>query len=55
VEQVNGYGVMFRNLCVDLSLDSEDLLVKGIHECNIHLDSGTNHGVGESVCYACAI
>ena len=54
-KQVNGYGIMFGNLCIDLSFDSEDLLVKGVHECAVHLDSGTNHGVGESVFYTGAI
>jgi len=50
-KQVNGYGIMFGNLCVDLAFDSEDLLVEGVQECDIHLDSGTNHRVGEAVTY----
>ena len=54
-KQVNGYGIMFRNLCIDLSFDSEDLRVKAVHKCSIHLDSGTDHGVGESVFDTAAI
>ena len=48
-KQVNGYGIMIRNLCIDLSFDGEDLCVKGVHECAVHLDGGTDHRVGESV------
>jgi len=33
----------------------EDLCVKGVHECAVHLNGGTDHGVGESVFYTGAI
>jgi hypothetical protein len=54
-EQMNGYGIMVRNECVDLSFDREYLFVKGVHECDIHLDGGTDHGVGETVFDTAAI
>jgi len=54
-KQVNGYGIMIGNVCSDLSFDSEDLCVKAVHECAVHLDSGTDHRVGESVFYSGAI
>ncbi len=54
-KQVYGHGIMFRNLCYDLSFDSEDLLVKGVHECGIRLDTGTNHRVCEAICYTYTI
>jgi len=54
-KQVNGYGIMFGNVCIDLSFDSEDLRVKAAHESAVHPDSGTDHGVGESVFYTAAI
>ena len=50
-KQVYGHGIMFRNLCDDLSFDREYLLVKGVHECDIRLDTGTNHRVCEAICY----
>src|SRR4030042_487838 len=48
-KQVNGYRIMFGNLCIDLSFDSEDLRVKGVQESGIHPDGATDHRVGESV------
>jgi hypothetical protein len=48
-KQMNGYGIMFGNVCIDLSFGSKDLLVKGVHECAVHPGRGTNHGFGESV------
>ena len=48
-KQVNGYGIMLWNECVDLSFDREDLFVKGVHECAVHPDGGTDHRVGETV------
>jgi len=48
-KHVNGHGIMFGNVCIDLSFDSEDLFVKGVHESGIYMDGGTNHRVGESV------
>ena len=48
-KQVNGYGIMFGNVCIDPSFDGEDLCVKGVDECDVHLDGGTDHRVGESV------
>jgi len=48
-KQVNGYRIMLWNECVDLSFDREDLRVKGVHECGIHPDGGTDHRVGETV------
>ena len=48
-KQVNGNGIMVGDLCIDLSFDGEDLCVKGVHECAVHLDGGTDHRVGESV------
>jgi len=38
-----------RDVRIDLSFDGEDLCVKGVHECAVHLDGGTDHRVGESV------
>ena len=46
---MNGYRIMLWNECVDLSFDREDLRVKGVHECGIHPDGGTDHRVGETV------
>ena len=54
-KQVNGYGIMVGNVRVDLSFEREDLCVKGLHECGIHLDGGTDHGVGEPVFDTAAI
>ena len=48
-KQVNGYRIMLWNECVDLSFDREDLRVKGVHECGIHPDGGTDHRIGETV------
>jgi len=48
-KQVDGYRIMFGNVRIDLSFDGEDLLVKGVHECAVHLDGGTDHRVGETV------
>jgi hypothetical protein len=50
-KQVNCHRVMVGNLGVDLPFYRKDLLVDCIHERNIHLDAGANHGVGESFCY----
>ncbi len=36
---------MFRNLSVDLPFDSEDLLVKGVHERYIHLGAGADYSL----------
>ena len=54
-KQVNGYRIMFGNVRIDLSFDGEDLFVKGVHECGIRLDGGTDHRVGESVFDTAAI
>ena len=48
-KQMNGHGIMFGNVRIDLSFDGEDLCVKGVHECGIYVDGGTNHRVGETV------
>ncbi len=54
-KKVYGHGIMFRNLCDDLSFDSEDLLVNGVHECGIRFDTDTNHRVCEAICYTYTI
>jgi len=51
-KQMNGHRIVFRNLGVDLSFDREDLLMKGIHQCPIHLHSSAHHRVVEAPAYA---
>jgi len=46
---------MFGNLGVDLAFDGEDLLMKGIHQCLIHLHTGTDRRVCEAHGYAGAV
>ena len=46
---------MFGNLGVDLAFDGEDLLMKGIHQCPIHLHTGTDRRVCEAHGYAGAV
>lgn len=51
-KQMNGYRIVFRNLGIDLSFDSKDLFMDGIHQCGIHLNAGADHWVSEARTYA---
>jgi hypothetical protein len=49
------HGIVFGDLGVDLPFDRQDLVVEGIQERDVHLDTGANHRVGEAFAFIGAI